>query len=149
MARTTDALVKAVLLDSYDKRRKPDLAPFIRAANLLTSRLESAAVDYDPPLLTDELAEIETWLAAHAYCAPDQPYAQRTTSSAQGSFQGKTGMYLEGTKFGQMAVILDHTGLLASLASGESIEQSSDAGIPGGFWLGKPPSEQIHYLDRD
>lgn len=146
--RTNDAAVKAVLLKDYDKKNKPDLTPFIRTANILTNRLNTTATNADTPIETDELLEIETWLAAHFYCVPDQPYIYKTTKGSQGQFQGKTDMYLEGTKYGQTAVLLDHTGILARLANGENIEASTSNATPGGFWLGKKPSEQTPYYDR-
>jgi hypothetical protein len=51
-------------------------------------------------------------------------------------------MYLEATLYGQTATRLDKSGCLAALATGERK-------VAGGVWLGRRPSEQTDYVDRD
>lgn len=145
MPRTTTAAVQGVLLDHYGPKLDgtlPNVNPFIDAATAMVDRVAACAISRDRTLTNAELELVERWLAAHFYaCAPDQAKAERTTGRAKAVYQGKTGMYLESTKFGQMAVILDYSGCLVSIAS----EVKKKA---GGFWGGFRPSEQTDYEDR-
>lgn len=117
-ARTDDGLVKGVLLLDYDSVRNPVLTPFITVANVLTNRIAAMGASTGAEVPADELVLLETWLAAHAYCMSDQPYASKSTKGASATFQGKTDMRLKATKYGQMALDLDPTGYLASIDSG-------------------------------
>lgn len=141
MARTTAAAVQEILGDDYDGSR--NLRPFIDTANVMTTRVNTCASDKGITLTTTELELIERWLAAHAYSISDQPYSENYTGKARGVYQGRTGMYLESSKYGQMAVNVDYSGCLAGLASEEGSNRVR------AVWLGKPPSEQIDYEDRD
>lgn len=140
MARTTDTLVKGVLLLDYDSRRLHSLTPFIEAANLIVSRVATCATRKEMTLSSDELEMIERWLAAHMYVQSDQTFASKSTSGASGSHHGQTGMGLENSKYGQTAKMLDPSGCLAALDKQQ---------VAGAHWLGKPPSEQTPYVDRD
>lgn len=140
MARTTDELVKGVLLLDYDSRRTPSLTPFINAANLVVTRVATCATAKDVTLSSDELEMIERWLAAHMYVQSDQTFASKSTSGASASHHGQTGMGLENSKYGQTAMMLDPSGCLAAIDKRQSA---------GAHWLGKPPSEQTAYVDRD
>lgn len=140
MSRTTSTLVQGVLLLDYDSARSPSLTPFITAANLLTTRVATCAANAGTTLSSEELEAIETWLAAHYYVQSDQTFASKSTADASATFHGQTGKGLEGSKYGMGALSLDPSGCLASLAT--SVRASAS-------WLGKPPSEQIHYDDRD
>lgn len=141
MARTDADQVKGVLLLDYDTRNSPSLTPFIRGASLIVDRVATCAIAKGKTLTAEELVEIETWLAAHAYAMSDQPYSEKKTEKAMGKFQGQTKMYLEATKYGQMAISLDPSGCLAAIASGRRRARVE--------WLGKVPSEQIDYVQRD
>ena len=143
-ARTTVDAVEEVLAGNYDTNKLPSLLPFVRAANLVTNRVAACALEKGITLSTDELREIETWLAAHFYAKVDRTYAHKRTRDAWGTFDGKTGMYLEATLYGQTAVILDYSGCLASMNA-----ENGDRKVAVGFWLGKPPSQQIPYQERD
>jgi hypothetical protein len=146
MARTTPLAVQGILLDHYGATlagTNPSLSPFIESANAVVDRVAACAIARDKTLTTAELELIERWLAAHYYAsAPDQAKESRTTGRASAKYQGKTGMYLESTKFGQMAVTLDHSGCLVAIAS-------QTRKVAGGFWGGFRPSEQTDYEDRD
>ena len=144
-SRTTSQKVQEVLMGDYGPKpdgADPSLAPFVRAANLLTTRVATEATARGLTLSAAELVEIETWLAAHFYAMSDQPYSEKTTEGASAKFQGKTGMHLQATKYGQTAMDLDWSGTLRAVGS----EQRRTA---GGFWLGKIPSEQTPYWQRD
>lgn len=144
MAVRTDATaVQAILLagienTNYDAE-SPSLVPFIRAASIMVDNLVTCATDKGLTVSSDTLTEIETWVAAHAYQMADQGYSEKTTERARGKFQGVTKMYLEGTKYGQMAMMLDTTGCLAEM---------SQAMFGSATWGGKTPEEQIDYEDR-
>jgi len=143
--RTNSERVKKVLAPGgdYDLQNAPDLQPFIDTATAIIDDVEkcAASADVASPMSKDRLELIERWLAAHCYKASDQPYSQRSTGKSSGSFQGQTGMYLEGTKYGQMALSLDTSGCLYALVQGEGHSASA-------VWLGKPKSRQVPYNQR-
>jgi hypothetical protein len=144
LARTTVDLVELVLDRNYDGQM--DLQQFIDTANLLVNRVATCASDRGEPLSAEELELIERWLAAHYYAQVDPTYTSKSTDGASASFMGASGKYLEGSRFGQVAITLDPSGCL------ESIVASGDGGgrkVARAFWLGKAPSEQTDYRDRD
>jgi hypothetical protein len=70
-------------------------------------------------LSADTLTEIEKWLSAHFLAIRDQ----RVESEAVGGewqvrYQGTTGMGLQATTYGQMALTLDTSGSLATMNAG-------------------------------
>ena len=144
MARTNAAAVKTLMAPGrdYDTRRNPDLSPFIDTASLMVDRVAECAEEEGDSLSDAALELIERWLSAHFYQQSDQGYSSKSTGGASGSFHGQTGMRLEGTKYGQTALDLDHSGCLQAITGESRAEASLD-------WLGKPPSEQIPLRDRD
>lgn len=138
--RTTPGLVAEILGRNYDGRTP--LTVFIRIASSFVDRVVTCAAAQDPAFThtATELKDIETLIAAHAYQAMDQGYSSKSTAGASGQFQGQTAMYLEGTKYGQLAIVADTSGCVKSL---------STQNVAGMDWLGKPPSAQIDYIDRD
>lgn len=109
MAITTPGAVQDILGPHWDG--STSVSPFIRTAAALVSWLQSQDTE---GLLTDELLEeIETYLAAHFYAHSDQLFQSKSTGKASASFQGKTGMVLSSTQYGQTAMVLDVAGLLA------------------------------------
>lgn len=147
MPRTTSGAVQGLLMDDYGRRADltlPDMSPYIETASAFVDDVVACAARKSPPLSIGaaRLELIERWLAAHCYASVDQPYTSKSQGGASASFQGQTGFYLEGTKYGQMASRLDSTGCLEAIAS----QQKKTA---SGAWLGKPVSEQIDYTSRD
>ena len=142
MARTTAAAVQAVLAPGkdYDTEDEPSLDPFIDTATAIVDRVEDCAVAKDRTLTDAELELIERWLAAHLYAMSDQTYASKSTAGASASFHGQTGMHLEATKYGQTALTVDYSGCLSAISKRQ---------VARLVWLGKPPSEQLPYTDRD
>lgn len=134
MARTTPARVEGVLNKDYDFKNRPSLTPYIDAANSVTTRLVSKAASAGVSIGSDTAELIERWLAAHYYTRSDATHTSRTNMGASASFPRK------GDEYRQVAVELDPSGLLAGILSGLL---KVDV-----FWLGKPPSEQIDYIDR-
>ena len=144
MARTNDGLVKGVLgLGSqggdYDDVNNPSLTRFITAANLVTTRVNACAGTKGIALSTAELAEIETWLAAHMYVMSRQNVASQNTAGAGGTYQGQTGMGIQASKYGQTALMIDYSGCLLAIAERKMASMG---------WLGKVPSDQIDIQDR-
>lgn len=142
MARTDSDSVKAVLAPGgdYDLLNEPSLTPFITVANLIMNRVMTCASLKGVTISDDEALAMETWLAAHAYQASDQGYTSKSTEGASGSFMGQTGMGIDGTKYGQTALMMDPSGCLAAITRGSSASM---------MWLGKAPSAQTDYEDRD
>jgi hypothetical protein len=145
--RTTPAAVKAVLARDYDSVDEPSLTPYLDAASLLVGDLEDAA-STAPAAARLEL--VERWLAAHYYALSDQPYSDEWTEGAKATYQGKTGMYFEATKYGQAALGLDTTGYLAGLQAAAVVASGGSSRVTAGVsWLGKAPSAQRDYNQRD
>lgn len=88
-----------------------DCTPFIIAANTLINKFLSGCED----LSADQLKEIERWLAAHFVAIRDPQASSESTGSASASYQvAKAGDGLDSTSWGQMAKILDTSGILSA-----------------------------------
>lgn len=142
LARTTADQVKAILMSDYGPKRSgdlPDLAPFIRAAGLMIDRVATCATAKGLTLTSAELVELECWLAAHFYSVSDRPYQSTSTDRAGATYQGRTGMGLDSSYYGQTAMILDYSGCLAAIASRRRASITS---------IGKRPDDATEYEDR-
>jgi len=128
VARTDADAVQEILRGNYDSDNSPALAPVIRTASLLVDRLASK----DSTVSSATLKEIECYLAAHFYGHHDQFVQNKSTEGASGSFMGQTAMFFSSSQYGQTAMMLDPTGLLAEL------EQQAKGGVRrvGSYWLG-------------
>jgi len=138
MPRTTTAAVQAILTHDWDTETALD--PFLEAASSLVDGAVALATNRNQVVVNPEL--VERWLSAHIYkYAADRQFKARDVQGAVtgGSFEGQTGMYLEGTTYGQMAMSLDGTGCLRALAKGQFASLA---------WGGKAPADQIPYWDR-
>lgn len=137
--RTTADKVAAILGGDWDGNRP--LVPFIDSVNGLVSKAVTlSATQPFGPIGTETAEILERWLAAWAYAMSDRPLDQKSTGRASGSFSGKTAMHLDANTYGQTAMVLDVTGTLRALNEGR---------VASVAWLGKPPSEQTDYEDRD
>jgi hypothetical protein len=143
MSRTTDTAVKAILLRDYDTRNSPSLDSFIETASALVDDLVDCATGKGVTFSAGRLELIERYLAAHFYQQSDKGFTSKSTGDASASYQGKTDMYLTSTLYGQTAITLDKTGCLRSIGTGQV------ANTARGIWLGKKPSEQLRYDERD
>lgn len=149
MARTSSSAVQAILRPGsqggdYDDLNSPSLTPFIEAASSIVDDVVACVARKGLTAFSSAKLElIERWVAAHSYVMSDQTYASRSTAGASASFHGQTGMYLEATKYGQMAMSLDSSGCLAAVTSGSQRKTASLR------WGGKRPSEQTDYADRN
>jgi hypothetical protein len=151
MARTTAGKVREVLLRDYDSVDEPSLTPFIDAAGALADDLEDAA---ESAPSASRLELIERWLAAHFYAMSDQPFSEEWVGKAKASYQGSRGetlgKYLEASKYGQQAILLDPTGYLSAQVAAAVVAAAGTRTITASAtWLGKPPSQQTDYSDRD
>ena len=144
--RTTTTLVQAVLGDNYGYTvagTLPDLTVPIGMASPLIDRVVTMALSKITPvtLSAAEQEILERLMAAHFYCVADHLYTSRSTQGASGNFQ--TGTPDEGfgaTEYGRQAMAFDYSGCLKQL----SLKRRAAAA-----WLGKPPSQQIPYCERD
>lgn len=127
MAYTTIPAVKGILADDYNLTT--DLQQFIDTADVIIQRVKTCAVQKNITLSVLELEMIERWLACHLYCMSNPQYQSEATGGISVSYTGQTGLHLESTRFGQMAIILDYSGCL------NAISQRSFASAN---WLGTP-----------
>jgi len=107
MARVTEAEVQAII--DYDPAIA-DITPFITAANALVNE-KFAGSGVSAALLK----EIERWLSAHYIAIRDPRLRNEKIGDASVTYQGKEGMYLDATQYGQQAKTLDPTGTLANI----------------------------------
>ncbi len=140
MARTVATAVEGILGDHYDSDNSPSLTPFIDTANALTTQVATCATARGVTLSSTTLELIERYLAAHFYSRSDPIASEKKTGDATAAFQGKTEMGLDSTHYGQDAKTLDHSGCLASMSKGRQATTE---------WIGRPPSEQTDYVNRD
>ena len=131
-------LLESELRDIVRTESDVSVGPFIDTANTLTDYVSSQ--DSDSVLTAALLKQIELYLAAHFYSHRDQLFSEKKSMDASAVFQGETAMGLRSTQYGQAAVDLDVSGTLAKLGKGKKLAVT---------WLGKPPSEQTDYVDRD
>lgn len=110
-ARTTAEAVRDIIDTDLETEQ---IHAFINSAyNYVTARLA------DKGLSSDQLADIETWLAAHFLSTRDQRAAQEQIGQEyRVTYQGKTDMGLNATTYGQMAIALDTSGTLTKIAQG-------------------------------
>lgn len=137
--RTSTGLVESTLQGDYDSETSPSLARPMTTANILTNRLVTCASRKGISVDVDTLREIETQLACHFYTLVDRIASEEKTADASIKYQGKTGMRLDYTPYGQTAMLLDPSGCLSSFNSPR--QASID-------WLGKDPSQKIDWVDR-
>jgi len=137
---TNATAVELLLGDDYDAQRVGGLQPFIDTANAIIDSVEACA---GTTLTESRLELMERWLSAHCYCQSDPTYANESKGGASGAYTGQTGMFLESTRYGQMALSLDSTGCLAEVTKPEGRP------VAGGFWMGKRTSTRRTYRERN
>ena len=86
------------------------VAAFILTANLVVTQY-LGTTDVLAPVLT----EIETYLAAHLATIRDPRTKTESADGVAFTFEGMTGLGLEGSKYGQTVILLDPTGTFAEL----------------------------------
>ena len=115
--RTTPEAVQALLEvgGDYNTVTQPNLQIFIDWASPLVDQVVIFAGQKFFTLPTASQEIIERWLSAHGYVMMDQNLSQKTTAGASGTFQGQTGLNLDGSKYGQSAMAADWTGSLSAI----------------------------------
>ena len=144
MARTTSILVQGVLRADYVQRAKDDLTPDIAAASIIVDDMVLCAATKGITYDSTRLELIERLIAAwHYKGCHDQQLSSKSTGGASGSFTGQTAFMLTSNHYGQRAMALDRSGCLAAALGAVERKKARAA------WLGKRPSEQTAYRDRD
>lgn len=110
MARTTSDAVGAII----EVDATIPLAPFIEAASSL---IDAIATDSGHSDATLEL--IERWLSAHFYCMRDPRVTSEKAGPVAASYQSAVALKLNTSHYGQMAQVLDTSGLLTKLSLGK------------------------------
>jgi len=93
---------------------REDVTPFLRTAQTFVSATLTGE-SYGEALLR----EIEAYLAAHFTCMRDAQITEEKIGNAASKYEGKTGMGLKHSRYGQQAMILDHHGILKEIESGK------------------------------
>ena len=144
MPRTTTTLVEGQLGRNWDQ--KTDVSPYITTANIAVNNLVNRAtergtsVDLQLVADTDTLGQIECLLSCHFYQRHDPGFQATQKGRSGATFLGQAGIRFESTMYGQDALSLDYTGILASTGKGGKVSLQ---------WLGKPKSSQIDYDQRN
>ena len=107
MARVTSQEVKNIIDTDIPS---PGITPFIETANAM---VEEHLLDQD--ISETLLTKIELWLAAHFVAVRDPRREAESLGDASDRYRGKTDMGLNFTEYGQQAIALDSSGVLASL----------------------------------
>lgn len=136
--RTTITAVQNLLDSNYDM--VTDLQQFIDSASNVVNQVATYATGMNRGLSNTTLELVERWLACHLYAQVDMLYQSKSTGGASASFQGQTEMNIGSTRYGQTAMNIDTSGALTAI---------SKRSFAYGFWLGKPPSQQIPYNQRN
>jgi len=134
--RTTDAAVKLLLGDNYDTDGAPSLAGLTSMASSVVDQVVACAAALTPAIVLTAtvLERMEAALTAHYYGSSDQFYKSKKTEEAAAAFVVP--------RYDEMALALDSSGCLRGILDGGSTRV-------GGVWLGKRPSVQVDYVDRD
>jgi hypothetical protein len=105
--RTNTTDVKQILDTNLDGSV---IKAFIDTANTIVGD----TLGSDTTLSATQLKEIEKWLAAHLIAATRQRQGSaEKVGDASITYQGKTGMGLNSTMYGQQVLMLDSTGKMA------------------------------------
>ena len=86
------------------------IQPFIEAAVAITDDCFEGVT-----ISNALLKQVQTWLAAHLIAMTEPGVRSERVLSAAVTYDGRTDMGLDGSRFGQMAKTLDSTGCLANL----------------------------------
>jgi len=113
MARTTEAEVLEILDTTLTSDQ---ITPYVTTANLfVTTHLSGSG------LSASLLAEIERYIAAHIISLTrDQKPVEAEIDGVREVYQGKTGINLKASFYGQVASSLDSTGKLSQVGKGKS-----------------------------
>jgi hypothetical protein len=108
--RVTHTEVVAIISTSIT-----DVTPFIDSANVIID----SVIEATDSVSDEVLKEMELWLAAHLVAVREGVPQAEKTGDAQVTYQGKTGMGLMATTYGQQVLLLDPTGRFAERGTGK------------------------------
>lgn len=100
--RVTDGEVREILDTDL-----ADLTAFITTSNAYINNLLA-----DAGFSEAYMKVIEMWLAAHFACMNDPRSIEESAGKGRSKFEGKHGMGLEHTRYGQQVMMLDTSGKL-------------------------------------
>lgn len=110
--RTTAKKVKEIIKTNLTEDQ---VEPYVISANVFVSNIFGTGT-------SDLLAEIERWVSAHMIASTKTRQAtNEKAGTASVTYSGQYGQGLASTSYGQMAMALDSTGVLASLG-GKAIQ---------------------------
>lgn len=89
------------------------IMPFITPASAL---VDEHLAGFVPTISDALLGQIETYLAAHFLSLFDPRASKETADGVSFTYEGKTDMALDSSKYGQMAQVLDPSGRLKQLS---------------------------------
>lgn len=115
MARVTSAEVLEIMAET--ELTETQISPYITSASVLVDNVLGAAS------LPDAVKkEVERWLAAHMVASTKERVSKKEgAGGAYVEYAGDLGAGLSSTPYGQMAVSLDSSGLLAAYTGGKKI----------------------------
>jgi len=120
MARVSTSDVKALLIGS--ELTDEQVEPFIETANVVVTN-HCAGYSYD----ADVLKQIELWLSAHFVCQADPQISREGVEGGTNvTYDGKTGMNLDSTRYGQQVKILDYKGTIREARKEPSLDVMMD-----------------------
>lgn len=109
MARTTASDVKQIIETTLEDSV---IDGYIAGATEVVTEVLGSVTTISSELKT----EIERWFTAHLIASTrEQQLTEAKAGSASAKFQGKTGMRLDATLYGQQVLIMDTTGNFAAL----------------------------------
>lgn len=147
-SRCTDLQVQALLIDidpNIITNTYPGVNSFEQWRNSANEVVNNIIVAVDSTYSVNLLTLIETYLSAHFYSLYDPRASYETVSSVRATYDGKTGMLLEWSRYGQGAILLDYGGYLANMNYLMSVGKfRRRLGI---IWLGQPcpPKPDVGY----
>lgn len=109
MARATEAEVNDIISTTLTLE---EITPFLRTADTIVDNTLSSE-NYG----TETEKQIVIWLAAHLVAIRDPRKSRTKIGDGDDTYQGKTGMGLNHTSYGQQVMLLDHHGVLAAISS--------------------------------
>jgi hypothetical protein len=130
MARTTATRVEGIIEVDPDDT----LTPFINSANRVVTRI---CEDTDDAYTTDELEDIECWLAAHFYAVLRPAFVVESVDVMTTRIESKVDLGLSNTRWGIAAMAIDTFGNLANW-NNEMVNRKPTDGrrTPSLSWLG-------------
>lgn len=132
--RTNPTDVADELGFNFDPSLGKELTRWIAKASLVIDRVVTCASRKGITLTSTEQAHMEASIAAHFYTKMDPLYSSRSTLSTSGSMTRTADDYLN------MSLAIDPSGCLAAHMKGQRA---------GATWMGRIPSEQVPYHQRD